>query len=377
MLFYSLIVSLILSLCWFYVWERLIETAELAEPLKQVVLSFFVIAFVLQAARWFLYKAKGDLSWLTGPAYFSFGLLTHLMIAAMTKDLLYLLWWTAAPGSFAVHEAWVNSWVSYVIFFVCLAGNLWGAQTAYEGPEVKTVKVDLRKDPNSTRQLRIAQISDLHVGPLIKKNYVDNVVRMVNELKPDVICVTGDLGDGYPEHLEEDLLPLKNLKSPMGTYYCTGNHEYYWNIDGWVHAVKRVGMKVLFNSGTLLPGEGRPIWLAGVPDISAWRIRRDHTHEPEKALEGAPPEAAKILLAHQPQSCDTAERAGFDLMLCGHTHGGQYFPFTWMTDWFMPYSRDLNKHHKMFVYVNVGTGFWGPPIRLGEVSEVTLLEVLV
>lgn len=378
MLFYSLIVSLILVLCWFYVWERLIETAMIAEPLRQLLLGFFVIAFLLQATRWFLYRSKSDLTWITGPAYFTFGLLTYLVMAAMAKDLLYVLWSAAAPGSFSVHEAWVNSWVSYVIFFGCLVAALWGAQTAYEGPEVTNTKIDLRKDESTpAKVLRIAHISDLHVGPLIKKHYVETVVRMVNELEADVICVTGDLGDGYPEQLEEDLEPLKHLKSKYGAYYCTGNHEYYWSIDGWIHAVKRIGMQVLFNDGILLPVPDKKVWLAGVPDITAWRIRKDHVHDPEKAAAGAPAGSAKILLAHEPQSCDSAERAGFDLLLCGHTHGGQYFPFTWVADWINPYARSLNKHHRMWVYVNVGTGFWGPPIRLGAVSEVALLEVTI
>lgn len=377
MLVYALTVAFVLFLSWFYVWERLIETAKLADPLRQIVLGFFAIAYGLQALRWLLYRVKGDLSWLIGPAYFSFGLLSHLFLATLAKDVLYYVWWLAAPGSFALYENSVNSWVSYVIFFFCLAASLWGAQTAYEGPEVRRVRVDLRRDPESDKILRIAQISDLHVGPIIKKPYVENVVRMVNELEPDVICVTGDLGDGDPDALGADLAPLAKLKPKLGVYYSTGNHEYYWNVDRWVRAAKSLGFRVLFNDGVLLPGDGRPVWLAGVPDISANRIRKDHVHDPVAAARGAPEGSAKILLAHQPHSCDSAERAGFDLMLSGHTHGGQYAPFTWMVDWFNPYSKDLNKHHRMFVYVNVGTGFWGPPLRLGVVSEITLLEILV
>lgn len=377
MLFYALSISFILFMAWFYVWERLIETATLAEPLRQVVLGFFLIAFSLQAARWLLYRVKGDLSWLIGPAYFSFGLLSHLFLATLTKDCLYYIWWLAAPGSFELHEAWVNSWVSYVIFFFCLALNLWGAQTAYEGPEVKRVSVDLRKDPKSEDVFRIVQISDLHVGPIIRKPYVENVVRLCNELEGDVVCVTGDLGDGDPRALEDDLRPLRQLKSRLGTFYSTGNHEYYWNVDRWVHAVKSVGFRVLFNEGVLLPAGARSVWLAGVPDISASKIRKDHVHDAEAAVRGAPPDAVKVLLAHQPKSCFEAVRVGFDLMLSGHTHGGQYAPFTWMVDWFNPYSKDLHRLHRMFVYVNVGTGFWGPPLRLGVVSEITLLEVKI
>lgn len=374
---YAVGVSVVLFFAWFYVWERLIETAELAQPLRQIVLSFFVLAYLLQAARWALYKVKGDLSWIIGPAYFAFGLLSHLLLATLLKDGAYLVWWLLAPESFAAHEAWWNSWVSYVIFFAGLALNLWGAQTAYEGPEIKKVKVPL--SPSSTHTLKIAQISDLHVGPIIKEKYVRDVVSRVMDLEADLICITGDLGDGFPQHLKEDLAPLAKLKAPLGVFYITGNHEYYWNVDAWIGAVKSLGFQILFNSGVLLKtSAGRPVWLAGVPDKSAWRIRKDHVHDVKSAFDQAPTDAARILLAHQPASIYEAHAESCDLMLSGHTHGGQYFPFTLMVDWFNPYSKGLALHReRTWVYVNTGTGFWGPPLRLGVLSEITLLEVQI
>lgn len=374
MFIYAFGVSAILFLGWFYVWERLIQTAGLAEPVRQLLLGFFVVGYLLQASRWALYKVKGDLSWLIGPAYFSFGLLSHLFLATLAKDLLSLVWWGISADTYLRWDDTVNPWMSYLIFFGCFALSLWGAQSAYEGPELKEVDIDTGHGVTQT-PLRVVQLSDIHVGPIIKKTYIEDVVRRVNELEADVICITGDLGDGMPEHLTEDLLPLSKMKSRMGVYYVTGNHEYYWNINGWIRAVKALGMKVLFNDGELLPTEKRPVWLGGVPDISAWRIRPDHTHSPEQAAVGAPANAYKILLAHQPRSCFTAEKAGFDLMLSGHTHGGQYLPFTWIVHWFNPFSQGLGRLNALQVYVNVGTGFWGPPLRLGVMSEITLLKI--
>lgn len=374
---YAVVVCLTLFVGWLYVWERLIETASLADPLKHTLLGFFVVAYALQAARWLFFRVKGDLSWLVGPAYFSVGILSHLFLATLLKDICYQLWWLVAPQSFQVHEAWVNSWVSYVIFFICLAANLWGAQTAYEGPEIQKVKLDGRKgrEREASRPLRLVQISDLHVGPLIRRPYVENVVDLCQSLNPDVVVFTGDIGDGKPEHLENDLLPFKRLKVPQGIYYVTGNHEYYWNVDGWIHVAKGVGMRVLFNEGIEVVHEGQSVWIAGVPDRSAKAIRPDHIEDIDAAIKEAPESSYKILLAHQPRSVIKAEKAGFDLVLSGHTHAGQYFPFTHIVGWFNPYSKDLHKHGNAHIYVNRGTGFWGPPLRLGATSEITLLEI--
>ena len=375
MLLYAAAVSLSLFIGWLYVWERLIETATLAEPLRQTVLGFFVIAFGLQATRWLLFRLRGDLSWLVGPAYFLFGLLSHLFIATLAKDFIFHLWWIGFPATYTLDQAWVNAWVSYAIFFICLAANLWGAQTAYEGPEIRRIVLDESGGDAVAETIRIVQISDLHVGPIIKKSYVENVVRKVNALNPDVIVVTGDLGDGRPEFLEGDLQPLEQLRSRWGSFYVTGNHEYYWNVDAWIHAAKSVGLRLLFNSGVLLPVTGRRVWLAGVPDRSAWQIRKDHPHLPEKAIGQAPADAYKILLAHHPKSVNEASVAGFDLVLSGHTHGGQYLPYTWLAGYVNQYAKGLHRHGRSWIYVNAGTGFWGPPLRLGVTSEITLFEL--
>lgn len=379
MFIYAVVVCLTLFVGWLYVWERLIETASLGEPLRQTLLGFFVIAYGLQAVRWLFFRVKGDLSWLVGPAYFSVGLLSLLFLATLTKDLFYQLWWLGFPEHFDRHQAWVHAWTCYTLFFGSLAASLWGAQTVYEGPKVETVAVRplQRSLPPASRPFRVVQISDLHVGPLIRKPYVEQVVSLCNSLRPDIVVFTGDIGDGRPEHLENDLQPLKALHAPQGVYYVTGNHEYYWNVDGWIHVAKGVGMDVLFNSGRALAHEGRTLWLGGVPDRHAKHLRADHPHDVQAALAGSPDDAYKILLAHQPRSVIEGEEAGFDLVLSGHTHAGQYFPFTLVVDWFNPYSKGLHQHGKAHIYVNQGTGFWGPPLRLGTRSEITLLEIEV
>lgn len=372
-----LIISTILFCLWFYVWERLLEPSALSEPLRWVALTLIAVFYCLQIGRFALRESSRDLTWVIVPGYFAFGLLIHLFFATLVKDLGYFVWWISSPDSFAAHEPALNGQILLLVFGLVVLANLWGTWNAYAGPRLQEITVDLREDPNSKQQLKLVQISDLHVGHVIKRRYVQNVVDKANAWEPDIVCMTGDVGDGPPETLTEDLAPLAQLKTKAGVYYCTGNHEYYWNVQGWIKALAHRGIRPLMNEGLQLPLPGRPVWIGGVTDISAGRMAGHH-HSPQAAAQGAPPSAAKILLAHQPRSIFEATKAGFNLVLSGHTHGGQFFPFTKMVQFFNPYNQGLEKHDgKTWIYVNTGTGFWGPPLRLGVLSELTLMTVLV
>ncbi|MCB0415296.1 MAG: metallophosphoesterase [Bdellovibrionales bacterium] len=306
--------------------------------------------------------------------YFSLGLITHLFLAALTKDLLITL-----------AELWINLseqqhfLINLSTIAISIVANLWGVYTAVKGPLIKKVNVPIQNYYPELADFKIVQISDLHVGPIIKKNYVHNVVEKVNSLNPDLIAITGDLADGKVSHLVEDLEPLMNLKSTFGIYYVSGNHEYYWNIDEWETKVKDLGMKILNNNGERLHlTSNHSLWIGGVPDYSAHTIRAGDFSSPNHAFsKDQKQDFLNILLAHQPKSCLEAFDAGFDLMLCGHTHAGQFFPFSQVVGWFNPYLRGLNLHKdKLWVYVNQGTGFWGPPTRLWVPSEITCIKFI-
>jgi predicted MPP superfamily phosphohydrolase len=169
---------------------------------------------------------------------------------------------------------------------------------------------------------------------------------------------------------------LRGLKATHGVFFVTGNHEYYWNAPRWIHEIKKLGIQVLTNEGKMIPLPDRNLWIGGVPDVSAGGFDPSTPSRPALAM---PPvgssECLKILLAHQPKSCFEAQKAGFDLMLSGHTHWGQFFPFNYLVGFFNPYHKALNNHEGMWVYVNSGTGFWGPPLRLGVPSEITLIQM--
>ncbi len=257
--------------------------------------------------------------------------------------------------------------------------SLTGLASARTGPKVKEVRVPLgRALGTSGRELRIAQISDLHVGPTILEDYVESVVERTNALNPDLIALTGDMVDGTWEQLERHVAPLSKLKAPLGVFYVSGNHEYYWGGERWIERFARMGMTVLENENRVVDFHGARIQIAGVPDPAGERFFERHRSDPEAAmLSPAPREAIdlRILLAHRPAACFAAARAGFDLQLSGHTHAGQFFPWAFYVPLAHPYSRGLNLHEKTWVYVNAGTGYWGPPNRFGVPSEITLLRV--
>ncbi|HYS20463.1 MAG TPA: metallophosphoesterase, partial [Gemmatimonadales bacterium] len=235
-------------------------------------------------------------------------------------------------------------------------------------PRVVRVFVPITDLPPDLQGFRIVQISDLHVGPTLNRRFVERVVATVNALSPDVVAVTGDVADGFVRDLRDDVAPLARLVAPLGKFYVTGNHEYYWDAPGWIGEVERLGLAVLNHAYRVVERGAARLLFAGVPDLSV-------PSDPAAALRGAPQSDVRVLLAHQPKSAFAARAAGFDLQLSGHTHGGQYFPFNLLVRLFQPFVAGLHRLEAMWLYVSRGTGYWGPPLRLGAPSEITLIEL--
>lgn len=218
----------------------------------------------------------------------------------------------------------------------------------------------------------IAQISDTHIGPTIRGDWARMVVDEVNSLGADMIVHTGDMVDGSVAALNGAIRPFGDLKAPHGVWFCTGNHEYYSGVKAWLSEARKLGITPLINENTLVDTGSGKILLGGVTDYRGGRLYPPHASSPEKAMSNAPEHDVSILLAHQPRSVFEASLAGFDIQLSGHTHGGQYFPWTLAIRMFQPYVRGLHLHEDTLLYVNVGTGYWGPPMRLGTKPEITL-----
>src|SRR5690606_23338810 len=226
----------------------------------------------------------------------------------------------------------------------------------------------LRNLPAELAGFRIVQLSDIHVGPTIKRGYIDAIVRRVNELSPDIIVITGDLVDGSVAGLRDDIAPLAQLSARHGVYVVTGNHEYYSGADSWIAEFERLGMAVLLNRHVQLEHNGARLVLAGIADYSAELFRPSHRSDPVAAFAGAPNDVPRVLLAHQPRSAKAVVEAGGHLQLSGHTHGGQFWPWMHFVQWQQPWVAGLQRVGEMQVYISRGTGYWGPPLQIGRAS---------
>ena len=235
--------------------------------------------------------------------------------------------------------------------------------------EIVKVKINNLKQPYS-----MVQISDIHIGGLIDKNFIKSLVDKVNILKPDVVVITGDLVDTKLDFAKPALDELKNIQSKFGTYFIVGNHEYFHGVQPIINYVNSLGIKTLENENVYISQKDVGFYLCGVYDRFGDKYG---AYKPDinKALENTQNEPT-VLLAHQPKYVNEIETKGIDLILCGHTHGGQIFPFNFLVKLQQPYVRGLHIHNEFTqVYVNKGTGFWGPPMRLGASSEITYLKL--
>lgn len=251
-----------------------------------------------------------------------------------------------------------------------------GAVSALGAIPVERVRIPLRRLSAKMSGTRVVQLTDLHIGPTLKRPWVEGVVAQVQTIHPDVIVITGDLVDGSVEALREHVAPLGKLKAEYGVYFVTGNHEYYSGADAWIAEVERLGIRVLRNEHVAI-GEGDDaFYLAGVDDWEAARHGIGHGHDVAAAVRGMDAGREVVLLAHQPRSIRDAVRHGVGLQLSGHTHGGQIYPWYHFVFLQQPYVSGLHQIDDTLLYVSRGTGFWGPPLRVGAPPEISLIELV-
>jgi len=339
-----------------------------------LLVSALTLPYGLGARRGGRGRAAAALAWI---GLVCMGLFSSLFVLTALRDVALLLatgaamLWPAAvvPASLATPSA-------RAVAIAAVLVTLWGFANARRIARVVRVDVPIAGLPDALDGFTIAQVSDVHVGPTIKRPYVEAIVDAVNRLDVDLVAVTGDLVDGSVRELAEDVAPLAGLRAKEGVFFVTGNHEYYSGAAAWVHELRRLGLTVLMNEHVVVRRDDARLVVAGVTDFSAGHFDRSEASDPAAALAGSPRGAVRLLLAHQPRSAAAAEAAGFDLQLSGHTHGGQFLPWNFLVRLQQPFTAGLHRWRRMWVYTSRGTGYWGPPKRFGAPSEITLLRLV-
>jgi predicted MPP superfamily phosphohydrolase len=336
-----------------------------------LVASALFVPLGLLARRIAKPPAADTLAWI-GMGFL--GLFSSLLVCTLLRDALLLLAWALVLATdIALPMPAIHRTTAAAVPLLAIAITVIGFLNARRTAQPVRVHVPIDGLAQAFEGYRIVQISDIHVGPTIKGGYLEAIVEAVNRLQPDLVAVTGDLVDGSVQELREHVAPLAKLRARDGAFFVTGNHEYYSGADPWIAELRRLGLRVLMNEHQVLYRGDAALVVAGVPDFSAGHFDRAHQPDPAAALQGSPAGAVKLLLAHQPRAVRTAEPAGFDLQLSGHTHGGQFLPWNFFVRFQQPYTAGLHRFGRLWLYVSRGTGYWGPPKRFGAPSEITEL----
>ena len=306
-----------------------------------------------------------------------------LAVFALLRDISALLLRLSSTTYFRRNPVSASRPVALGLFSAALALSAVlsavGVWQAIRVPDVRTVEISLRNLPPELHGFRIVQISDLHANRLLPRGWVKAVVEKANALEPDLILLTGDTIDGSTDKRRNDVAPLKDLQARHGIFAVPGNHEYISGYNDWLNAFQALGLRMLQNEHVVIMHYNVPLVVAGTTDRRAVTFGLPGP-DIQTALDEAPENAVKILMAHQPGNAREAAAAGIDLQLSGHTHGGQILGLRIISQYankgFISGLYDVNG---MALYVSNGAGLWnGFPVRLGcppEITEILLRPV--
>jgi hypothetical protein len=380
--FILLVGTTVLSLWHYYLWARLVRDTKLPPRWRRAltVLIFGMVA--LMPLTVFLFRELSlNLAGLVGYIVFSWiGLAIMLLVGVALGDLVKLLRWigrkaSARPEPDEARRAFLARVSGGVVAGVSASVAAYGIDRAFRGRVVERSDIKLKNFPASLAGLSIAQLTDIHIGPTLRRGFLQGLVDETNALGADIIVITGDLVDGSVAQLREHVAPLAQLKAPRGVFFVTGNHDYYSGADDWCAELTRLGIRPLRNENVRI-GEGDEFFtLAGVEDFMSANSEEGHGRDLDKALSGRDSARPVVLLAHQPRTLPLAVERGVDLQLSGHTHGGQIFPWGLLVMLQQPVVAGLVRRAGTQIYVSRGSGFWGPPMRVGSLPEIALLSL--
>jgi predicted MPP superfamily phosphohydrolase len=346
-----------------YLARRLIFDAGITQPLAGVLVALVVCLALTLPLEPILQRRAPQryarpAAWL---AWTWLGLWFLAVVCLLASELVVLL--------FPVSDAARAIAVAGLAVFSAIAGVV----SVLRGPRLVRVEISPARWPRQLDGFRIVQLSDLHIGPILRRSFVKSVVERVNALEADLVAITGDLADGDARQLVSEVQPLADLRAAQGTFFVTGNHDYFSGVSDWVEAMRGLGLRLLRNERVVIKTQQAEFELAGVDDYRGDWGRSNY--DLAEALRDRDPSRSLILLAHDPTTFKQAAATGVDLQLSGHTHGGQIWPFRYAVRIAVPFVAGLYRRGEAQIYVSRGTGFWGPPMRLfapAEITEITL-----
>ena len=370
---FVLVVSAILLSGYAYIALRLTSTA----PVRIALAVPFLMVWILPVVYWFGNRDRRGRrhEWVQALSFLCMGWLSFVLVLTVGRDVLLLVT-VVLPPLAAVHTFLAEANTAWVAVGA-LAAVAIGALAALGGPYVRRVDIPVEGLAPELDGLRIVQISDLHVGPTMRLAYVQRVVDMTKKLAPDLIALTGDMVDGSVPRLAPQVAPLGALASGDRAFFVLGNHDYYSGAAPWTAHFEGMGFRVLRNAHVTIERGAARLVIGGVIDYAARMSDPEARPRPDLTTDGQAQPAFRLLLAHNPKIAPLAEQAGFDLQLSGHTHAGQFFPWTYVVRLVhKPHGAGLSRRGRLWVYVSAGTGTWGPPVRLGTRPELTLLRLV-
>lgn len=383
---FLLFINSLLLLGSLYLWKRVVKRlcgARAAPSVPQrcwriIVLLFLALVHGSYLCMFFLVDTEPH--WLSLLSFSCLGVYVILLFFLFVFGCLNRLGKLLSRSRSAEDAVASGSFRQTVLALIITAVlAVYGLVNAAQPPKVVDVEIPVEKLPESLNGLRLVLLSDIHLGPTVGRSKLQRIVSMVNELNPDVVVIVGDLTDSQVSRLKSAAEPLGQMKPRLGSYFATGNHDYYTaDVEGWFELLHSMGIEALHNShAKVFRPERTEDWicLAGIDDLEARMLRYPgHGMDVEKALNGCTTESPIILLAHQPHAAKQAlqQRPDISLVLSGHTHAGQLFPLTILAFLMNPFFCGLYRvsEHTM-VYVTPGTGYYGIPMRIASRSEIT------
>jgi len=366
---FALAAIAVLSLINFYSYRRFLKRLDIFCKIQGVI-KWVMIAMTLCEVFYFLVLRLDNLDPILYLLFSAMiGVSFMLFCVAIVYDLFHIPY-AKIPHDYS-RRLFIKMVFDVTMLLLALSYIAKGFYNGMKAPRIKEVDVviDGLESP-----LSIVQITDLHIGKTLGKAFMDYVVKQINTLDADIVVITGDLVDMPVEQIGDKLDSLRAIQSRLGVYYVPGNHEYFYGVNKIMEHIRTLGVQILSNRSIVI---NHTINLAGVMDMMGKRF----DFEPPdlaKALLHVKPELPTILLSHQPKIVKEMNGAKIDLILSGHTHGGQIFPFGLLVLLDQPYLSGLYQHSKQTqVFVSNGAGYWGPAVRILAPSEIVKINLKV